>query len=496
MASPLILYGSLVDSISLTHLRYLSNALICINQHGIIDWLVPNVPSSSVASVLSEKGLKGTQVTQLKKGQFLSPGFIDTHTHAPQHPNLGTGGQYQLLDWLENVTFPREARFKDVDYSRKVYERVVKRTLDLGTTTSCYYGSLHLESTKVLADVVHAGGQRGFVGKCNMDSNCPSTYIEPSPSASIADTVSLISHIRSLPASSPTSTPLVQPIITPRFAISCSAPLLQGLGDLVRSEKEAGTEVAVQTHLGENHGEIAFTKEIFAGANERGGMKNGWDGSYAGVYESFGLLGERTILAHCVHLEETELQTIKRTNSGISHCPTSNLNLRSGCAKVGEMLERGIKVGLGTDCSGGYESGILSQIRSASTTSKLISMASPSSAPSSPETPPPEAATSTPRYSTLPQLPLPTLFHLATLGGASLCGLDKVVGNFEVGKEFDALLVDLGEERGNGALWFDEEEGGEEGWLEGGFEQWIWTGDDRNIAKVWVQGRLVGGKDL
>lgn len=127
-----------------------------------------------------------------------------------------------------------------------------------------------------------------------MDSNCPSTYIEPSHSSSIADTVSLITHIRSLPST------LVQPIVTPRFAISCSAPLLQGLGDLIRSEKETGTPVAVQTHLGENHGEIAFTKEIFASANEEGGMKNGWDGSYAGVYDSFGLLGERTILAHCV----------------------------------------------------------------------------------------------------------------------------------------------------------------------------------------------------
>lgn len=151
-----------------------------------------------------------------------------------------------------------------------------------------------------------------------------------------------------------------------------------------------------------------------------------------------------------------------------------------------------------------------------------MSTPSPSDAP---ETPPPEAALSAPLYSSLAQLPLPALFHLATLGGASLCELEKVVGNFEVGKEFDALLVDLSEGRGNGALWFDEEEGGEESWLEGGFEQWvsvfgrvpfslslsrepertkltifsrfqIWTGDDRNIAKVWVQGKMVGGKDL
>lgn len=131
-----------------------------------------------------------------------------------------------------------------------------------------------------------------------MDSNCPSTYVETSAASSIADTVSLISHVRSLPSSPSTTLPLVQPIITPRFAISCSGPLLQGLGDLVRTEKEAGREVAVQTHLGENHGEIAFTKDIFA---SEGVMKVGsWDGTYAGVYDAFGLLGEKTILAHCV----------------------------------------------------------------------------------------------------------------------------------------------------------------------------------------------------
>jgi len=100
-------------------------------------------------------------------------------------------------------------------------------------------------------------------------------------------------------------------------------------------------------------------------------------------------------------------------------------------------------------------------------------MSSSHPSPDAPESPPPEATLSAPLHSSLVPLPLPALFHLATLGGASLCGLEKVIGNFEAGKEFDALLIDLGEERGNGSLWFDEEEGGEEEWLEGGFEQWV-----------------------
>lgn len=125
-----------------------------------------------------------------------------------------------------------------------------------------------------------------------MNANCPANYIEKSAESSLDDTASLIAHIRALTPSPKTA--LVQPIITPRFAISCTSDLLEGLGKLAATEEAAGTPVAIQTHLAENTGEIAFTKELFA---EIGGD---WDGSYTGVYEHFGLLGPRTVLAHCV----------------------------------------------------------------------------------------------------------------------------------------------------------------------------------------------------
>lgn len=158
-----------------------------------------------------------------------------------------------------------------------------------------------------------------------MDRNCPEDYVEPSHEASIEATVSLISYIKSLDG------PLVQPILTPRFAISCSSPLLKSLGTLASSDPS----LRIQTHISENPSEIAFTKELFSGCT-----------TYAGVYDSFGLLRANTVLAHAVHLEKEEIELVARRKAGISHCPTSNFNLSSGVAPIGEYLDLGIKVRL------------------------------------------------------------------------------------------------------------------------------------------------------
>lgn len=159
--------------------------------------------------------------------------------------------------------------------------------------------------------------------KCNMDRNASPSYQEGSPEQSLAETQALITHISSL------SSPLVQTILTPRFAIACSDSLLSGLGSIASEHPD----MAIQTHISENKSEVAFTAELFPSAPH-----------YAGVYDAFGLLRKKTILAHGVLLTEDELALIKEREAGVSHCPTSNFNLRSGMAKVGEMLDRGIKV--------------------------------------------------------------------------------------------------------------------------------------------------------
>ena len=182
-----------------------------------------------------------------------------------------------------------------------------------------------------------------------MDRNAPEYYVEPSAESSLTATTALIEHIRALPPPPVGGgAPLVRPILTPRFAIACTPQLLEGLGALAAADPA----LAIQTHVAENAGEIAFTRELFPpsalpeGSAARVRAEGAGEGgvAYTEVYDAFGLLRENTVLAHAVHLEEKEVALIKERGAGVSHCPTSNFNLRSGCAHVGMLLDRGIKV--------------------------------------------------------------------------------------------------------------------------------------------------------
>lgn len=183
-------------------------------------------------------------------------------------------------------------------------------------------------------------GQRAFIGKCCMDRNSPSTYIETTEQ-SIIDTKSFISHFDNLPPPPPRSSwhidpepifpPLIQPILTPRFAISCTPTLMKSLSHLATSHDPP---LLIQTHLSENTSEVSHVQNnLFPECK-----------SYTEVYEKYGLLKSGTVLAHCVHLSEEEMEMIKRNGAGVSHCPGSNLQLGSGGARVREMLDRGLKV--------------------------------------------------------------------------------------------------------------------------------------------------------
>ncbi|QRW26290.1 amidohydrolase family protein [Rhizoctonia solani] len=420
-----LFHGSVITPVSVHKTEFWPQALLCVNSAGIIEWIVSDVKSSQLQTVALEKGLvldDSVEIYELRHGEWLMPGFIDTHTHAPQFPNIGIGGQYELLEWLNNVTFPTESRFHDTTFAERVYSAVVDRVLNSGTTTCCYYGTLHLEATQVLAKLTHDKGQRAFVGKCNMNRES-GKYQEDSTSQSIENTKKLISYIRAL---SPNSAPLVHPI---------SPPVLQFLAL------------------------IDFTLKLFPKAS-----------TYTDVYKRAGLLTDRTILAHAVHLSNDEMEEIKSCGSGISHCPTSNFYLNSGVARVGEMLDRGLKVGLGTDCSPALR----------------------------------ERTSHNVQWHRTPKLaenPLSALLHLSTLGGAQLCNLEQTTGSLEAGKEFDAVLVSVRPETGNANVWANLPAGvnssaGEEmpaDSLEALLEKFFFCGSDRNVRRVWVRGRLVGG---
>lgn len=392
--------------------------------------------------------------------RFFFPGLIDTHIHAPQYPNVGIFGKSTLLDWLNKYTFPLEASLgKDLAKARRVYGRVVRKTLSHGTTAAAYYATTDVEATKVLADLCLGMGQRALVGRVCMDEArvCPPWYRDESTEESLERTRAVVAYLQDRDPRGE----LVRPVITPRFAPSCTPAAMRGLGEMAR----AGG-LAVQTHVSENKGECQLVAEMFPEETKDGR-------GYVGVYEAFGLLGERTILAHAVHLSEQEVKMVADSGSGVSHCPCSNTALTSGAARVRWLLDRGVDVGLGTDVSGGYSPSVLEAARQASLVSRHVAMGL--------EGEEKERA----------KLSVEEVLWLATRGGAKLVGLEGRVGGFEVGMEWDALLVDL---RG-----VDEEGEGEDGNVDVfGWEswedcvaKWLFNGDDRNVGKVWVRGRLV-----
>lgn len=357
----------------------------------------------------------------------------------------------QILDWLSQVTFPNEARFADPAHARRIYSRCVDGFLRQGVTTAAYYGSLHAEATQILADLCLAKGQRALVGKCNMDRHAPSWYADASVAASLRDTEDCLAHVERIdPAGQ-----LVRYVLTPRFAISCSDALLAGLGAMAARRPD----LAVQTHVNEALSEMEFTRTLFPQF-----------ASEIDLYAHFGLLASRrSILAHCCYMSEEEVGKVAALGCGVAHCPVANMTVGGGfmAAPVRALLRAGVKVGLGTDSGGGFSSSVLDAARQALVASNAREVASEGKDRG---------------------LTIPELFYLATLGGAQVCGLEDKVGSFEVGKEFDALLINTADGAGGGSIMTMVEE---EDSLNTVFEKFMMTGDDRNIEQVYVRGRLV-----
>ena len=321
---------------------------------------------------------------------------------------------------------------------------------------------------------------------------CPQYYRDESPETALSDTKATIAYIDNLDPRHE----LITPIITPRFAPSCTPALLSSHGALAEEKV-----LPIQTHMSENTSEIALVRQLFPSHP-----------SYAAVYDAHRLLTSRTVLAHGIHLSPDERKLIKQRNSKISHCPVSNTALSSGICPVRTLLDEGIDVGLGTDVSGGYSSSILVAAREAAMVSRILASFADGS--------------ETSNRNRL-KLSVTETLYLATLGGAKCLGLETRTGSFEVGKLFDAQMIDLGtpiadlslhraEEQedsieeepvestedgsdlthplvteskcgegiGNVQLW------GKESWEEK-LEKWVFCGDDRNTKKVWCRGRLV-----
>ena len=331
-------------------------------------------------------------------GKLIIPGLVDLHTHAPQFTYRGTGMDCELMDWLEQHTFPEESRYADHDYAARAYGLVARKLKNGATTRVVMFATIHPEATLILMDCMEKSGMASYIGKVNMDRNAPPELTEASAARSAEDTR------RFLEECAARGYRKTKPIITPRFVPSCTDALMEELGR-IRQEYD----LPVQSHLSENPGEIELVARLAPEA-----------AFYGDAYDRFGLFGRggRTVMAHCVYSSPDEVQRMLENGVWIAHCPGSNMNIASGIAPVRRYLEQGLRIGLGTDVAGGDSESVFRAVTDAIRVSKLYW-----------------------RYIDYDAKPLtfPEAFWLATKGGGSFFGR---VGSFEEGYAFDAVVLD------------------------------------------------------
>ncbi len=469
------LIGTLVHSLSFGQLQIIARgALVMEKSSGIIQRLVTLPKEADDAAV---RQILGSDVKDIADygDKLIMPGFVDTHVHAPQYVFSGTGMDLPLLEWLQKYTFPCESKFSDLNFAKLAYGKSVKRHLSYGSTCCSYFATIHTPAAIVLADTCIALGQRAYVGKVSMDRNSPDYYVESTEKgckeaedfcrAVLEKTpigAAFVSESDNRPVpelegydffanptllNDPKRTPLVVPVITPRFVPTCTIEMMQQLG---RISRKYG--LPIQSHLSESKGEMEWVSALHPECK-----------TYADIYRKYGLMHSATYMAHCVHSDNTELEVLTSCGCGISHCASSNFNLCSGVMNVRKHMASGVKMSMGTDVAGGHSPSMLDSIRQAIVASTVTSFN--------------EGKDHKP-------LSYQEAFHLATMGGAQVLGLDKVIGNFEAGKKVDALVVDCKAADSP----FDVFEGEEP--LEM-FQKFLYLGDNRNIKTIYVDGRKV-----
>jgi guanine deaminase len=430
-------------------LEVLRGALIIVGADGAIKTIHAQGSRDGVSDAQRHRAA-GTLVT-LREDQYLLPGLIDLHVHAPQWPQLGKALDQPLELWLRTFTFPLEARYADLSFAATVYESLVDGLLANGTTTALYYATIHLPATQKLADICLRKSQRALIGRVAMDdpAQCPAYYRDASAGGAEADTRAFIAYVQSMPGNGDA---LVRPVITPRFIPSCSDELLRRLGALARE-----TGCYVQTHCSESDWEHGYVLD-------RCGVTD------TAALENIGLLSRRTILAHCNFIDDADIARILKAGAGIAHCPLSNVYFSDAVFPLRRMLQRGVHVGLGTDIAGGASPSILENARQAVIASRML------------ESGVDPAQSRDQRRRESSRIDALTAFWLATAGGG--VALDLPIGVFREGYQFDAIVVDAGSANSN--LHLDPADAPEEV-----LQKIIYSAGRANIRDVWVAGRLV-----
>ena len=388
-----------------------------VAQLGAADELLPALPENTAVEDLT--------------GKLIVPGFVDCHVHYSQLDIIASYGE-QLLDWLNRYAYPAEAQFSDAQHARSVADVFLDELLRNGTTTAMVFATVFPQSVDAIFAAAEERGMRLIAGKVLMDRLCPDE-LSDSAETGYADSKTLIERWHGKDR--------LGYAITPRFALTSTDEQLEAAGRLASEYPDTW----VHTHLAENQEEVDQIAAQFP-----------WSRSYLDVYDHFSLLRERSVFAHCLHLDAADRALMADKGGAGAFCPTSNLFLGSGLFDLQSMSDAGVKVGLATDVGGGTS---ISMLRTMSEAYKVLHLQGQS-------------------------LPASRALYLATLGAASALCLDDAIGNFEPGKEADFVVLDpdgstITARRAQSAASIEEL-----------MFALIFLGDDRNVAATYIQGQL------
>lgn len=361
--------------------EYIEDALIAVSHAGHIAYCGEAGPFMAT--------LDKDAVIEHYPDHLMMPGFIDAHVHFAQLGIIASYGR-QLLDWLNNYTFPEETRFSEQAYAERVAHSFIKELLRHGTTSAMVFATSHAHSIDALFKAGAEHNMRLLTGKMLMDRNAPAALLDTAEEG-IAESRRLLERWH--------GTQRLEYVVSPRFAPTSSAQQLEAAGRFMADYPG----IRMQTHLSENHAEIDWVAELYPDADD-----------YLDVYARAGLLREGSYFGHGIHIDDSVRHRIREAGAGITVCPTSNLFLGSGLFDWQAAREQQTPIALGTDIGAGTS---LSQLQTLQDTYKLCQLRNMSLSPWQ-------------------------AFYQLTLGSATTLRLDHVIGNLTVGKEADIVVLD------------------------------------------------------
>ncbi|MDI6740282.1 MAG: amidohydrolase family protein, partial [Candidatus Edwardsbacteria bacterium] len=328
---------------------------------------------------------KNAKAIRVPPHSIVIPGLIDCHSHLSQYHVRGRGG-HALLEWLKNYVFREEARFKNKEYARKTAQNYFHKLLSRGVTCAALYSN-YLEGVLAAFKEADKAGIRAVIGYTLMDKGVPAA-LKLDPRKALSECEAILDKAAPGPDRLKFS-------LNPRFALACSAAFMKDIGDFARQH-----DLYIQSHLSENLQELSEVKKAFPGIKD-----------YATVYDRFGLLTPKTLLAHCVHLSDSERKLIRERGCGVVHCPSANMFLHSGRFPIEDWRDYP-KLALGSDVGAGPSFSMFDVMRDG----YFVNMQR-----------------------------LEQLFYLATLGGAKTLGLEKTIGSLDKGKQADFMVMHINE---------------------------------------------------